>query len=655
MFERLEPVMTAGLARSASDVGRLNALSFSFLQSPVVPEECREQEDSCGDGVCTDPGNQMTSCDTLSNPNCLGICVGGDEAGFPCIVPPPPPAMPPDCDPAGFEVTETLVYALGSTLAPEPVLSDGIHANFGVEGTPPFSVPSDVPDENVLFLPTPEGHTAFAVHYYEDNGAPQQIKLVLSGTCKEMTALPMPDVLPITDAPAPYAGDLFSYSQALTEGCYPYVFVAQDGVGFEYTYPTYGSMQAKINAEGEVVDNDASCPVWTSARTSLSCVPSPQECQDGDTRLCYTGFYGTQDNGICSTGQETCQGGRWEGSCADQTLPEALDLCHDNLDNNCNGGVDEGCRCDYLDLTKGVCFRTKTTLERECVAPPTYQETETLCDGLDNDCDDVVDENCPCDFDGVEIGECAEAVRDETGVCLAPATFQDEESQRCDGLDNDCDGATDEGCECDFNDLNKGVCAAQLRDQDGVCVAPETYEERETLCDGRDNDCDGDADEDCASTCETSLDCIWEEGHGCSGRTSAGEKFCTTREGNYRDERQRPAEVNPECIDDRDCNGVCDPFGLNCVTTSGEDSGPIAASGDDLCGSPADCPLNYTCESREGIRQCIDPDGNPLEQPGCGGCQSASGQLPSNLPLLGVFGLSLVAMRRRRRRHEKGA
>ena len=88
------------------------------------------------------------------------------------------------------------------------------------------------------------------------------------------------------------------------------------------------------------------------------------------------------------------------------------------------------------------------------------------CNGVDDDCDGLVDEELP-DADG-------------DGTCDA----LDEEE--CDGQDNDGDGLTDE----DFGDS----------DDDGVadCIDEET-------CDGQDNDGDGLVDEDTADTDEDGI------------------------------------------------------------------------------------------------------------------------------------------------------
>ena len=644
------PFLLSGLSTTGINLPG-SAIGASIMESVQVPDECIPPPAQCAGGLCADQNTGMTVCDKVLNPQCLGLCSGGIEDGEPCELPEQASGMPEECDPETFPIVETVILATGQTRAPVPVLTDGIHAQLGLrtDGLP------RVPD-GVVFYPTPEGQTTFAVHYYETNGTPQgtpqSIQVVLDGTCQDLNLYPVPTTLPATNnAPAPYSGDLYTHDQVLTEGCHPYVFVAKDGVGFEYTYPTYGALQAKIDAEGKVALNDDTCPIWTDTRPNLSCIPAPQECDAGETRPCYTGLYGTQDNGVCAPGLETCSGGRWSGACEDQILPEAIDICHDGKDNDCNGGIDEDCTCNWKDSVYGVCFNAPKSPERECVAPETYEEAETLCDGLDNDCDGITDENCPCDFNDAPEGVCTIAERNDIGECLEPEGFEAQEAS-CDDLDNDCDGVIDEGCACDYLNTTEGVCASQLRAETGECSQPERYEAEETTCDGRDNDCDGETDEDCESNCETSLDCRWEDGHGCEGRTGAGEKFCVTDDGTYRDARNAPATANPECIDDSDCNGLCDPYGLTCVNNleEREPSSPKTPQGDDLCGSPKDCPVGYTCQSREGIRQCVSPEGELYDPPGCGGCQSTNGGTPLNLPLLGLFGLIVLARRRRERR-----
>ena len=212
----------------------------------------------------------------------------------------------------------------------------------------------------------------------------------------------------------------------------------------------------------------------------------------------------TQDFGPCAEGRWECD----NGVRVCQAIAQAeVEYC-DGRDNDCDGAVDESIILPLYPEQRGVCLGLTSVCEGERglqdVDPSRrleYEADEFSCDGLDNDCDGVVDENILSEFcpSGL-FGECARGLSyciDGELRCVAPSP----QVESCDGLDNDCDGAIDEALIAPSTILSLGVCMGQVQICRGVDgwvepSAPSAFEESEQSCDGLDNDCDGQVDED---------------------------------------------------------------------------------------------------------------------------------------------------------------
>jgi hypothetical protein len=82
-----------------------------------------------------------------------------------------------------------------------------------------------------------------------------------------------------------------------------------------------------------------------------ACFP---ECCPGSTRPCYTGPAGTQNVGVCRDGEQFCLAmGTWSSICGGQVTP-SIEVCN-GLDDDCDGVIDEGANVVLCNSTGHVC------------------------------------------------------------------------------------------------------------------------------------------------------------------------------------------------------------------------------------------------------------------------------------------------------------
>jgi len=247
--------------------------------------------------------------------------------------------------------------------------------------------------------------------------------------------------------------------------------------------------------------------------------PAPIDCiidDEGFVRTDPASIGGANDSGECRIGKTDCDEDQ-NIICVGHITPEK-ETC-DSKDNNCDGYIDNGLSWDRDRDGYNSLDSCLNPTDCDDSNDKVYPDRNEVCNGIDDNCDAIIDDIAPVEcWTGSDDVIFSEDTPCATGImkCIDGQMTNCEgqvldDLERCDGLDNDCNGIIDDDPIdlgnsiqrlCGYNDV--GMCSFGTKycvEGDIKCF--DAVMPMNEICNDLDDDCDGARDENLFQPCES--------------------------------------------------------------------------------------------------------------------------------------------------------
>ncbi len=273
--------------------------------------------------------------------------------------------------------------------------------------------------------------------------------------------------------------------------------------------------------DGFYCNGTEACVMGFCTRMALACddgIPCTDDLCNENTHACVSRAPDADGDGY---GDATCHDGSGVplGNDCDDTdptlYPGSAEIC-DAIDQDCDPTTLGGGDNDHDGATPTTCCNPQpdglTLCGRDCddTNPSISQLATEICDTIDNDCDGNVDESTlMMSYPDVDLDGYGDASATPDIVCVVPSSRANQggdcddaqisvhplATERCNGIDDDCDGTTDEGAGASCTAVGSTM----------ECISGECAI---TGCDPTHFDCNGVASDGCETAlCASNANC----------------------------------------------------------------------------------------------------------------------------------------------------